>query len=109
MPKLATYFDFNWNLFGVKIYKDGITSKLFSFEHLQLDLIRCNESSSNISEALLSVHDSTDAGQNSRFSKRDKTADFQNGTKQPIFKTGQNSRFSKRNKMSVVTANMHGT
>ena len=41
--------------------------------------------------------------------KRDKTADFQNGTKQPIFKTGQNNRFSKRNKMSVVTANMHGT
>ena len=24
---------------------------------------------------------------------RDKTADFQNMTKQPIFKTGQNSRF----------------
>ena len=47
--------------------------------------------------------------QNSRFSKRDKTADFQNGTKQPIFKTGQNSRFSKRNKMSAVTADMHGT
>ena len=39
-----------------------------------------------------------DAGQNSRFSKRDETADFQNGTKQPIFKTGQNSRFSKRDK-----------
>ena len=50
-----------------------------------------------------------DAGQNSRFSKRDETADFQNGTKQPIFKTGQNNRFSKRNKMSAVTANMHGT
>ena len=47
--------------------------------------------------------------QNSRFSKRDKTADFQNGTKQPIFKTGQNSRFSKRDKMSAVTTNMHGT
>ena len=30
-------------------------------------------------------------GQNSRFSKRDKTADFQNRTKQPIFETGQNS------------------
>ena len=28
--------------------------------------------------------------QNSRFSKRDKTADFQNGIKQPIFKTEQN-------------------
>ena len=28
--------------------------------------------------------------QNSRFSKRYKTADFQNGTKQPIFKTEQN-------------------
>ena len=41
--------------------------------------------------------------------KRDKTADFQNDTKQPIFKTGQNSRFSKRNKMSAVTADMHGT
>ena len=66
----------------------------------------------------------TDAGQNSRFSKRDKTAyfqngtkqpiskrdktaDFQNETKQPIFKTGQNSRFLKRNKMSAVTVNMH--
>ena len=36
--------------------------------------------------------------QNSRFSKRDKTADFQNETKQPIFKTRQNSRFSKRDK-----------
>ena len=47
--------------------------------------------------------------QNSRFSKRDKTADFQNETKQPIFKTGQNSRFSKRNKMNAVTANMNGT
>ena len=40
---------------------------------------------------------------------RDKTADFENGTKQPIFKTGENSRFSKRNKMSAVTADMHGT
>ena len=40
---------------------------------------------------------------------RDKTADFQNETKQPIFKTGQNSRFSKRNKMSAVTAKMKGT
>ena len=66
----------------------------------------------------------TDAGQNCRFSKRDKTAyfqngtkqpiskrdktaDFQNETKQPIFKTGQNSRFLKRNKMSAVTVNMH--
>ena len=27
---------------------------------------------------------------NSRFSKRDKPADFQNGTKQPTFKTEQN-------------------
>ena len=36
---------------------------------------------------------SLDAGQNSRFSKQDKTADFQNETKQPIFKTRQNSRF----------------
>ena len=41
--------------------------------------------------------------------KRDKTADFQNGAKQPIFKTQQNSRFSKLNKMNAVTANMHGT
>ena len=32
--------------------------------------------------------------------KTRQTADFQNGTKQPIFKT---------NKMSAVTANMHGT
>ena len=32
------------------------------------------------------------------FLKRDKTADSQNGTKQPIFKTGQNSRFLKRDK-----------
>ena len=31
-----------------------------------------------------------DVGQSSRFAKRDKTADFQNGTKQPIFKTEQN-------------------
>ena len=30
--------------------------------------------------------------QNSRFSKRRKTADFQNGTKQPIFQTEQNER-----------------
>ena len=30
--------------------------------------------------------------------KRDKTADFQNETKQPIFKTGQNSQFLKRDK-----------
>ena len=37
-------------------------------------------------------------GQNSRFSKQDKTADFQNRTKQPIFKTGQNSRFLKQDK-----------
>ena len=28
--------------------------------------------------------------------ERDKTADLQNGTKQPIYKTGQNSRFLKR-------------
>ena len=42
--------------------------------------------------------------QNSRFSKRDKTADFQNGTKQPIFETEQNSRFSKRNKTAVSQA-----
>ena len=34
--------------------------------------------------------------------KPDKTADFQNETKQPIFKTGQNSRFSERKKMSAV-------
>ena len=32
------------------------------------------------------------------FLERDKTADTQNGTKQPIFKTGQNSRFLKRDK-----------
>ena len=31
--------------------------------------------------------------QNSRFWKRDKIADFWNGTKQPIFEMGQNSRF----------------
>ena len=30
--------------------------------------------------------------------KQDKTTDFQNRTKQPIFKTGQNSRFSKQDK-----------
>ena len=43
-----------------------------------------------------------DAGQNRKqpILKRDKTADFQNGT---------NSRFSKRNKMSAATANIHGT
>ena len=38
--------------------------------------------------------------QNRRFSKRDLTADFQNGTKQPIFKTEQNE---------CLFANMHVT
>ena len=39
-------------------------------------------------------------GQNGRFWKRDKIADFDNETKQPIWKTGQNSRFWKRDKIA---------
>ena len=35
-------------------------------------------------------------GQNRRFWKRDKTADFENGTKPPILKTGQYRPFWKR-------------
>ena len=37
-------------------------------------------------------------GQNRRFWKWDKTADFRNGTKPPISETGQNRRFRKRDK-----------
>ena len=47
---------------------------------------------------LQSLTISTGSGTKQPILKGDKTADFQNGTKLPIFKTGQNSRYSKRDK-----------